>query len=227
MIVAFVPARGGSKRLPRKNVRTFAGKPLLYYAIALAHSIRSVERCVVSTDDAEIAEVARQYDAQVIVRPPELATDESRTADAAQHTLKVLRDTGVMPAALLTLQPNCPLRPRWLVERALEVFELNGVDSVVSVTPAAPKLGSIRNGRFVPAYPPGIRSQDLPPAFFENGLVYVSRADIVLAEADLFGSRIVPLITDPLYARGDIDTELDFQIAEFLFQKYSHEFQCS
>jgi CMP-N-acetylneuraminic acid synthetase len=223
MILALVPARGGSKRLPRKNIRPLAGRPLLAHSIAAARSSPEITRCVVSTDDAEIAAVAREYGAEVLMRPAELAADTATTASVAQHALERL-GAGARGDLLVTLQPTCPLRPPTLVSEALALFRGGDYDAVVSVTKSQEKVGGVDGGLFAPAYAVGARSQDLPPLYFENGLVYVSRADMVLAGGDLFGKRTAALVVDPLYARADIDTELDFEIAEFLFQKYRSRF---
>ncbi|HEY2798072.1 MAG TPA: acylneuraminate cytidylyltransferase family protein [Thermoanaerobaculia bacterium] len=223
MIVALVPARGGSKRLPRKNIRPLAGRPLLAHSIAAARSAPEVTRCVVSTDDAEIAAVAREYGAEVLMRPAELAGDTATTASVAQHAVERL-GAGARGDVLVTLQPTCPLRPPTLVSEALALFRGGDYDAVVSVTKSQEKVGGIDGGLFAPAYAVGVRSQDLPPVYFENGLVYVSRADMVLGGGDLFGKRTAALVVDPLYARADIDTELDFEIAEFLLQRYRSRF---
>lgn len=225
MIVALIPARGGSKRLARKNLKPFAGRPLIYYSIALAKTTKRIDRCIVSTEDAEIAQVALSYGAEVINRPPELADDFATTVSVAKHALEQLVKAGRQPDILVTLQPNCPLRPPSLVEKALELFTSSATDAVISVTMSNHKLGEIKGGYFVPMYQPGLRSQDLPKVYFENGLVYVSRAKLVLERGRLFGDRILPLVTETLYAMGDIDTELDFQIAEFLFKKYRDHFE--
>jgi N-acylneuraminate cytidylyltransferase len=220
MTVAFIPARGGSKRLPGKNLRLFAGRPLISYSIAAALACRRVDRCIVSTDDAEIAEVARQWGAEVIERPAELASDTATTVSAARHVVEQLTSAGAPPDVLITLQPTSPLRPRALVDTALTLFGQHAVDSVISVTESGQKFGLIEEGRFIPRYPVGIRSQDLAPTYFENGLVYVSRACLVFEPGNLFGRRVLPLVVDRIYAMGDIDTALDFDVAEFLFQKY-------
>ena len=110
------------------------------------------------------------------------------------------------------------------MSEALALFRGGDYDAVVSVTKSQEKVGGIDGGLFAPAYAVGVRSQDLPPMYFENGLVYVSRADMVIAGGDLFGKRTAALVVDPLYARADIDTELDFEIAEFLSQKYRSRF---
>jgi CMP-N-acetylneuraminic acid synthetase len=224
MTVAFIPARGGSKRLPGKNLRPLGGHPLIAHSIAAAKSCAGIDRCVVSTDDDQIAAVAEAYGAMVIRRPSELATDVASTASVAAHVLDRLADKGVTPDAIVTLQPTCPLRPQSLIESALALFAEQRADSVVSVTRSAEKLGVIEDGWFVPRYPVGIRSQDMRPEYFENGLVYVSRGDVVARTGHLFGERVRPLIVDPLYAMVDIDTELDFLIAELLYARYPERF---
>jgi hypothetical protein len=129
-----------------------------------------------------------------------------------------------MPDAYVLLQPNCPLRTRSMVVRALELLENGGCDSVVSVSRHHHKIGEIRNELFVPAYAPGTRSQEMPERYFENGLVYVAWSRVVMEGGGIFGARIRPLITDPIYALGDIDTKLDLEVAEFLFAKYRSHF---
>lgn len=223
MIVSLIPARGGSKRLPRKNLRLFAGQPLISHSIDLAKQVSRIDRCIVSTEDEEIAMVALALGAEVIKRPDALADDLASTASVARHALEQMSAEGCEPEALVTLQPNCPLRPKSIVTEALELFFENSADSVISVSPNERKLGELKGQYFVPHYQPGIRSQDMAPTYFENGLVYVSRASVV-RDGDLFGQRILPLVMDPIYALGDIDTELDFNVAEFIYTKYRGHF---
>jgi N-acylneuraminate cytidylyltransferase len=220
MIVALIPARGGSKRLPRKNLLSFAGKPLIYYSIALAQRTPGLDRCVVSTEDNEVADVARNYGAEVIMRPVELAGDDTPTAAVAQHVAIALADAGSLPSLVITLQPTSPLRPPAVIEQALALFEATRPDSVVAVASTAAKTGSIADGRYLPAYTPGTRAQDMPPRYRETGLVYASDARLVLERGDLFGERIVPLVSDPLFPAIDIDTALDFETAECLFTRH-------
>ncbi len=196
---------------------------MLAYSIAIAEAVPAIDRCVVSTDDAETAAIARSYGAEVVERPAELATDTASTGSVIQHALACLSVDGSRDT-VITLQPCCPLRPADLVSDALELFERRECDSVVSVTQSHQKTGQIVADLFVPAYQPGIRSQDLPSLYFENGLVYVSGAAQVRQRGDLFGRQVRPLVTDPLYALGDIDTELDFRVAEFLFQQHRQRF---
>jgi N-acylneuraminate cytidylyltransferase len=224
MMIAVIPARGGSKRLPKKNILPFAGSPLICHSIALARSLRAIERVCVSTDDAEIARISKDAGAEIVMRPAELATDRSTTASAIRHALLMLADTGARADAVITLQPNCPLRTAEIVTDAIDLFRREKPDSVVGVTKSHQKLGPIENGRFVAAYRTGMRSQDMADQYFENGVIYVSRADMVIQAEDLFGAQMAPLVLDPLYALGDIDTLLDFEVAEFLFMKYRERF---
>ena len=223
--MALIPARGGSKRLPRKNLLTFSGQPLIYHSIALARSIAQIGRCVVSTEDREIADVARQCGADVIERPVELADDRASTASVATHALATLASAGAMPEILVLLQPNCPLRPRSLVERALIALEESDADSVISVSEDHRKVGTLSRDFFKPEYAPGTRSQDMAARYFENGVVYVTWAKTVMRTGSVFGERIRAIVTDPLYALGDIDTALDFAVAEYLFQTYRSHFE--
>jgi N-acylneuraminate cytidylyltransferase len=222
MIAAVIPARGGSKRLPRKNLRSFAGRPLIYYSIELARSITEIDRCVVSTEDEEIAAVALDCGAEVVVRPAELASDVASTASVVQHALSCLVEQGDQPELVITLQPNCPLRPGSLIPTALNKIREapDAIDSVIAVSESGHKRGQLKDGYYVPGYEIGVRVQDMAPKYYENGLLFVTWARRVLEQGDLFGQRIWPIITDQLYGLSDIDTELDFQIAEFLFHKY-------
>lgn len=221
--VGFIPARGGSKRLPRKNIRSFAGRPLIYYSI-LFSQVEQLDHCVVSTDDAEIADVARAFGADVVARPPELATDEATTASVAVHALEALAVAGRLPGVMVLLQPNCPLRPRGLARQAVDLLAAGSADSVVSVTDDHRKSGTIRDDRFVPRYQPGVRSQDMSPLYFENGVIYATWTRVVLETGSVFGRTIQPLVIDPLFALGDIDTPLDFAIAEHLFDTHPSQF---
>jgi CMP-N-acetylneuraminic acid synthetase len=219
-VIALIPARGGSKRLPRKNIRDFAGRPLIAWSIAMARAVEDVARTIVSTDDPEIAEISRAFGAEVRMRPAELASDTATTASVVRHVLDELAHEGHHPDGVLLLQPNCPLRPYSVVRAALDTFYAFPADSVVSVTASTEKQGQIAGGYFRPAYRPGTRSQDMPPTYYENGVVYVSRAPMVRHTGELFGQRIYPLVTERMFALGDIDTELDFEIAEHLFRAH-------
>ncbi len=210
--------------MPVKNLRPLAGVRLIAHSIWQARQVAAIRGCYVSTDDDAIAEVARAWGAEVIRRPPELATDTSPTGPVQQHAVRHVEATTRMPDAVVLLQPTNPLRPLSMIEDALRTFEAAQADSVITVTRSHHKLGRVVSGLFVPAYVPGTRSQDLEPSFYENGLVYVTRGEVVRDRGDVFGERIAPLETDALYAMGDIDTLLDAQITELLFQEYRERF---
>lgn len=224
-IVAIIPARGGSKRLARKNLLTFAGEPLIGHSIGLARACHDIRRCLVSTEDPEIAAVGRSLGAEIIDRPVHLADDRATTASAILHAIGALERDGDRPDAVVTLQPNCPCRPVGLLNRGIEMFKASDADSVITVTTSKRKLGVIDQGYFTPGYQPGMRSQDLTPAYYENGLLYITRVSSLRTTGSLFGTRILPLETDEMSAMGDIDTPLDFMLAEFIFERYRHHFQ--
>ena len=223
--IAIIPARGGSKRLPGKNLRPFAGVPLIAHSIWQARQVPAIRGCYVSTEDEAIAEVARKWGAKVVRRPDELAGDTSPTGAVLQHAVReIAAAAAMMPDSVVLLQPTNPLRPLAMIEDALRAFEASQVDCVMTVTRSHHKLGRLESGLFVPSYEPGTRSQDLMPMYYENGLVYVTRGDVVRDRGDVFGDRIAPLETDVLYAMGDIDTLLDAQLAEFLYREHRERF---
>ena len=132
-ILAIIPARGGSKGIPQKNVRLIAGKPLIAYSIEAGKNARMVSRVVVSTDDTEIAEVGKKYGAEIIMRPPELAEDKTPMDPVLRHVVEVLGREGYVPDAVVLLQPTSPLRTAAHVDGAIEKFLGNDVDSLISI----------------------------------------------------------------------------------------------
>ena len=133
MIVAVIPARGGSKRLARKNLLMFGGEPLLGHSISLALSSQDVDRCLVSTEDAEIASVARSLGAEVVDRPADLADDCATSASVVMHAVQELEREGCRPEAVVTLQPNCPFRSVGLLNRGLDLFRSADAASLADV----------------------------------------------------------------------------------------------
>lgn len=221
--LAFIPARGGSKRLPGKNIRLFAGKPLIHYSIAFARA-SGLSRIVVSTDDESTMECAQSLGAEVIIRPDEISGDSATSASAANHCLKTLAGQGYAPDVFVTLQVTNPLRPRSLFEDALSIFNSVNCDSVIGITENKHKLGKLKEGYFLAeSYLPGTRAQDLEPLYFENGLIYLSKPELI-NRGEIFGKKIQTLKCEDLYASGDIDTLFDFELAELIFNKYSHLF---
>lgn len=216
MIVAVIPARGGSKRIPRKNILPFAGRPLLAWSIAAARTAPSIHSAWVSTDDDEIASVAEEYGARVIRRPAALAGDDSSTQDVIIHALKSIRAAGITPTAVVTLQPTNPLRPIAMIEDAAARFASARCDSLISVSVRTLKIGRVVAGFFEPTYDFGQQSRLTEPIAFENGLLYITRA-ATLDAGSLCGKRILAFETERPFDEVDIDEPADVRLGECIF----------
>jgi len=214
MILAIVPARGGSKRLPGKNIVPFGGRPLLTWSIALARQLGSVVSCVVSTEDAATAVVARQAGAIVIDRPAALAGDESSIIEVLIHAAESVRSRGVSFDGVMLLQPTNPLRPIEVVEHAIHRFMLESCDSLVSVSRRQLKLGRVVDGRFVPDYVFGTQSRHAPAIFYENGLLYLTKTSTLLEGRSLTGDRVLAFETERPFDDVDIDEPIDLVVGE-------------
>jgi CMP-N,N'-diacetyllegionaminic acid synthase len=213
--LGIIPARGGSKQVPRKNLRLLAGKPLLVHTVEAALASRRLDRLAVSTDSDEIADVALAAGAEVVRRPPELATDVSPTEDALIHSVKSL---AIAPLYVVTLEPTSPLRrPETIdecIERALDLQ----ADAILTVVRTTDCFGRVVGGVFQhlePGQPR--RRQDRAALYRESSTVYVTRtthlfkARSVLAEST-FAVEVAE--TEAL----DINTEHDLEVAEALLQ---------
>lgn len=217
--IAIIPARGGSKRLLGKNVLPLAGKPLLAHSIEFAKKHSFISEVYVSTDDDEIKKVALQYGAKVIDRPVVISGDLEPTITALQHVLEMI-DAKVENVVLL--QATNPLRPEFLLSEAFELFEKNNLESLFTVSRDEHKLGKIEDGKFVPFnYKPGQRSQDLEPLYFENGLLYIAKASLI-QEGILMNENSFPMLVNHPFTKVDIDTQEDFDYAEYLINKFKN-----
>jgi len=216
--IAIIPARGGSKRLPNKNILLLDGIPLIAHSIMYAQkNINIIDAIFVSTDDEKIKEIALQFGAKVIDRPVELAGDSEPTVSALKHCLEVINDKEIENVILL--QPTNPLRPESLVQQAFETYQKNNYDSLFTVTENHQKLGKIVSNKFLPFnYEIGQRSQDLELLFFENGLLYISKAKAILND-EIITKNAFPYVVNNSYANIDIDTQEDFDYAEYLLKK--------
>ena len=219
--IAIIPARGGSKRLPKKNVLLLLDMPLIQYSIDYAkHNLDIVDRIIVTTDDEDIKQLALKNRVEVLDRPKELAGDNSTTVSALKHVLETLKvDSG----NVILLQPTNPLRPKNLLKEAYNQFLEKNFDSLMTVTRNSDKLGKIDKQKFIPFnYKMGQRSQDLEPLFFENGLLYITKVGCVLEDV-ILAENNYPFIINHPYAKIDIDSEEDFKLAEFILQNYPNE----
>lgn len=222
MILAIIPARAGSKRLPGKNTMSFGGRPLLAWSVALARRLDRVVRCVVSTEDAGIARVAREAGADVIERPEELAGDESSMTAVLVHAAETVRSQGERFEGVLLLQPTNPLRPVEMMERAISRFLAEPCDSMMAVSRRPLKLGRVVDGVFLPNYAADSQSRHMAPAYYENGLFYLSKADVLLGQNNIYGSRILAFETERPFDDIDIDEPMDLVIGEAVLSAVRH-----
>ncbi|GAI03486.1 unnamed protein product [marine sediment metagenome] len=223
-VVAIIPARGGSKGVPRKNIRDLAGKPLIAYTIEAAKKSGYVDRLIVSTDDEEIATISKSYGVEVpFMRPAELATDEAPTLSVIQHAVKFLEIEGSKIDIVIILQPTSPLRGGARIDEAVKKLVGTGADSVVTVCKVKhhPFWSYTAKGdRLYPFSEEGInvsRHQDLPEVYALNGAVYVVRRDVLFDQNSLFG-RDTRAIIMPYEESVDIDDYFDLFVVEMVLK---------
>jgi CMP-N-acetylneuraminic acid synthetase len=221
--LALIPARGGSKGIPRKNLARLGGKPLLAWSVQAALGSTAVTRTVVSTDDPEIAAVAREYGAGTpFLRPADLATDQTPGVAPAIHALEWLAEhEGYRCDVLVYLQPTSPLRTSADIDRALALLERSGAPAVVSVAPAAQHPALMKtlsaDGRltaWTTAFGEFPRRQDLPPVYVLNGAVYAVRSGHLLTHGTWYDGETRGYVM-PGERSLDIDTEQDLRLAEW------------
>ena len=223
--VAFIFARGGSKGLPGKNIRLLGGKPLIAWSIEHALSVDRIDRVIVSTDSDEIAEISRRHGAEVpFIRPAELARDESAEWLAWRHGLEYLKeDTGALPEVMVSVPATAPLRLAVDIDNCLDEYEKGSVDVVISVTDAhrSPYFNMVKSNPdgtygLVNAQPSVVeRRQDAPLVYDMTTVCYVANSEFVMSHDSIFEGR-VKAVHIPIERAIDIDTLLDFQIAEAL-----------
>jgi CMP-N,N'-diacetyllegionaminic acid synthase len=222
-VLAIVPARGGSKGLPGKNIHPVGGRPLIGWSFAAASQSRFVDRCILSSDDAEIIAVARKLGCDVpFVRPSALAGDEARIEDAVIHSLDSLREIYDL---VVLLQPTSPLRTAEDIDSCIEQSIARDAPSAVSVCLQAKspywmyEIGG--DQRLVPILPPradGYRRQNLPPIFALNGAVYVSRVPVFRSIRKFVTAETIAYVMPPERS-VDVDTVLDMALVSILLDK--------
>ena len=223
--VACIFARSGSKGIPNKNIQNFNGKPLITWAIELAMSVKQIDRVYVSTDSEEIAEIAKSAGAIVpFIRPSDLATDTSPEWLSWQHFIKFIESTdGELPNVFLSLPATSPLRIVVDVENCIKEFNKGLSDFVIGITPSqqSPYFNMVKKDsenlvelvmRDGSQYS---RRQDAPEVFDITTVCYVGKPEIILTKNSIFEGRVAG-VEIPRERAIDIDTPLDFQIAEFL-----------
>ncbi|HTX89854.1 MAG TPA: acylneuraminate cytidylyltransferase family protein [Anaerolineales bacterium] len=228
-VLVLIPARGGSKAIPRKNIRPFAGHPLIAFSIAAALQAEAVTRLIVSTDDEEIARVSRSYGAEIpFLRPAELAADRTTDLPVFQHALNWLaQNENYRPEIVIHLHATSPVRPCGFVDRAIRLLlehpDAECVRSVVAPGQNPYKMWHIdeQSGRMIPllavqgiAEPYNTPRQLLPPVYLQTGHVNAIRREAILG-GSMTGKTILPLVVDPRY-EVDMDTLADWQRGEWV-----------
>lgn len=224
-VIAVIPARGGSKSIPGKNVKLLGGKPLLAWPVDVARQVAEIDRIIVSTDDQEIAGVARRFGAEVYERPAHLATDQALVIDALKDLLARLDAEGDLPEWVILLEPTCPLRTRQDVRACLELIATGKYDSVATFKDA--DLNPHRAWRitedvpevFIAGAVPWLPRQKLPKAYQLNGAVYVFRAALLKDESNSLLVGRLGAVLMPRERSQDIDDHLDFMIVEALLRE--------
>ena len=228
-ILAVIPARGGSKGVSRKNIRMVSGKPLIAYTIESASGLTDrLHRLIVSTDDAEIAEVALKYGAEVpFMRPPELAGDKVPMVPVLQHAVRTIEQMDKITLDwVLLLQPTCPFRSPEDIRASIDLAAQGGCDSVISVVRVFAHhpilMKKIENDQLLPFVieeKEGTRRQDYtPPAYMRNGCIYLTRRENLIENNSIWGKVIRPYIM-PEDRSVNVDSELDMKLVEYILQE--------
>lgn len=224
--LAIIPARGGSKSIPLKNLAPVAGRPLIAYTIEAARAARSITRLIVSTDSLQIAETSRSLSADVpFLRPPELARDDAPGIAPILHAIQWLDEHEHQRFDyILCLQPTSPFRTADDIESAIRLAIDKNADAVVSVTPADQHPHWMKqltpDGRLIDLLPTPekiTRRQDLPPAYALNGAIYLARTDILLQRQTWYTDKTYALVMPPERSL-DIDTPWDLHLADLILK---------
>lgn len=229
-VFAFTFARGGSKGLPGKNIKRLGGVPLIAHSIQLARQLPTIHGVFVSTDCEEIAQVARSYGAEVIMRPPELATDSAPEWFAWQHAIKHLFAENRPFDVFLSLPSTSPLRSAEDVDNCISSLN-DETDMVITVTPAArnPYFNMVTRGdagetRIVLGHGNTTRRQDAPEVYDVTTVAYCARPPFILTHNKIFDGRVKSVMV-PKHRAVDIDDAVDFQLAELLYQHATNSAQ--
>lgn len=226
-VLGLIPARGGSKGIPRKNIRMLGGKPLIAWTIEAARKSRLLTRVILSTEDEEIAEVGRQWEVDVpFLRPRELAEDDTPTLPVVLHAVMEIEKQGGHYDAVCLLQPTAPFRkPEW-IDACIQLMEKRGADASVTVCriPAEhhPWWSLMLDGEgwlhFSQSGEAPVRRQDLPPAYYREGSVYVTRVQTLLRSGSLYGTKLAAFEV-AADESVNLDTEEDWKRAEMLLER--------
>lgn len=220
-ILGIIPARGGSKGVPGKNIKLLGGLPLIVYTSNAANDSKYLNKTIISTDDLTIAEVAKQFQMEVpFIRPSSLATDTASSIEVVQHVVTYLESQGEYYDAICLLQPTSPFRKKGLIDKAIEKFINEAADALVSVLPVPHEFNphwvfEPNNNGFIhlATGEPEIikRRQDLPPAYFRDGSIYITKTNVI-KDGSFYGTKLSYIENDADFY-VNIDTLKDWDKA--------------
>ena len=217
-ILAVVPARGGSKGIPRKNIRPLAGEPLIGYTLRTAKTVHEIDLLVVSTDDDEIEEISASYGVGVIRRPKELASDEATTESALLHVLDTLDEQGKSFDIVLVLEPTSPLRSSNTIQKTIKTCIEGSFESMLAVKETYENIGFVEDGYFRPVVPDAPRRRQLrKPFFIESSTIYAARTNYLRRTGTLVCNNWGAIVVSNEES-NDINIEEDFRFIEYLIK---------
>lgn len=224
MKVCIIPARSGSKRIPRKNIKAFLGKPIIAYSIETAKASKCFDKIIVSTDSQEIGEIAEEFGAEVpFMRPPQLSNDYAETLPVIKHAIEWLNENGISPIEICCLYATAPFLQPNILNLAYQQLQESKADYCFSVTaygfPIQRAIKVTREKRIEMFFPEKLneRSQDLVKSYHDAGQFYWGRTNAFLEQKPLFSIDASPFIL-PRYLVQDIDTSEDWEKAEITYQ---------
>lgn len=230
-ILAIIPARGGSKGIPYKNIKPLAGKPLLAYTIESAQQSKLIDKLVLSSEDDKIINIAKKLGVEVpFKRPAHLSKDKSGSIEVVQHAIKFYKTKKQFFDAVLLLQPTCPFRKPCIIDRAIKKFIKSDADALVSVIPVPHKfnphwLFELKDNSPYLKIATGEqniikRRQDLPTTYYRDGSIYITKIEVI-NNGSLYGEKLAYLINDNSY-NINIDTEEDWKRAEIFAKSFEN-----
>jgi N-acylneuraminate cytidylyltransferase len=223
-IIALIPARGGSKGVPQKNIKNISGNPLISFSIISGLESVHINEMYVSSENRKIQEISKKFGAKIIKRPSNLAKDDSKTIDVVLHTINSLEKKKIDIDILVLLQPTSPLRTSIDIDNAIDTFINNDCESVISVSELehSPYWSlKLKNNFLTPNFGEKyfkMRRQELPKLYSPNGAIFISTPEYLRTNKTFYSKKALPYIM-PSERSIDIDTELDFKMAEMILKE--------
>lgn len=218
-IVAVIPARGGSKRIPRKNIVDLGGKPLLAYSIEVAKAISEIDKIIVSSESDEILKIASAFGSEILERPVELSLDDTGTEPVLVDIVKTLESRGELFDYLILLEPTSPLRKADTVKKMIAMTIGKGFDSMGTVIEEKGYFWKQKDENWLPVFSDASRrSQERSPMYKEAGVCYIMKVNTIRDTEKIFTGKIGFIIVDEIEGK-DINTPLDMEMAEFFISK--------